>query len=76
MQSIKKKRDLYFFNILSWPYWADGGKPTVNGADPDSETAFKDCLKSEKCNFDSVAGYMRNFEQVFKSIIVKQFNVA
>uniref|UniRef100_A0A336K7V7 lysozyme n=1 Tax=Culicoides sonorensis TaxID=179676 RepID=A0A336K7V7_CULSO len=48
---------------ISWPYWADGGKPTVNGEDPDSETAFKNCVKSEKCNFDTVSGYMRNFEQ-------------
>lgn len=49
---------------ISWPYWADSGKPTVNGEDPDSETAFKNCVKSEKCNFDTVSAYMRNFEQV------------
>lgn len=48
----------------SWPYWADAGKPTVNGEHPDNEAAFKNCVKNEKCNFDAVSGYMRNFEQV------------
>lgn len=50
----------------SWPYWADGGKPTVNGEHPGTETAFQNCVKNEKCNFDAVSGYMRNFEQVYK----------
>lgn len=26
--------------------------------------AFQNCVRNEKCNFDAVSGYMRNFEQV------------
>ncbi|KAJ6643981.1 Lysozyme [Pseudolycoriella hygida] len=48
---------------ISWPYWADGGKPTVDGENPNSDTAFKNCVRNEQCNLEAVAGYMRNFEQ-------------
>lgn len=53
---------------ISWGFWADGGKPTVNGESQTSETAYANCVKSEKCSTEAVKGYMRNFEQVMRNI--------
>lgn len=53
--------------FISWAYWADAGKPTVNGEDPGSQTAFQNCVRDEKCNIDAVSGYMKHFEQVYRT---------
>lgn len=52
----------------------------MNGEHPGSETAFGNCVKDEKCNFDAVSGYMRNFEQVerigFSKLIVESISIS
>lgn len=65
------KQTLFSQNLLILADWSDAGKPTVGGEDPSSETAFKNCLASEKCNFEAVKGYMRNFDQVCIASLVR-----
>nr|QPG92858.1 lysi [Lasioderma serricorne] len=48
---------------ITWPYWADGGKPTVNQESPDSQTAFRNCVTDVYCAALTVQGYMNKYQQ-------------
>ncbi|XP_055856064.1 uncharacterized protein LOC129919234 [Episyrphus balteatus] len=48
---------------ITWIYWADMGKMTVNGESPDSPTAFVNCVSDPYCATRSVQKYMRTYKQ-------------
>nr|XP_022916282.1 lysozyme-like [Onthophagus taurus] len=48
---------------LTWPYWSDGGKYTVNNESPTSPTAYKNCALDTYCSALSVQGYMLKYQQ-------------
>ncbi|KAH9638158.1 hypothetical protein HF086_001135, partial [Spodoptera exigua] len=48
---------------ITWAYWADAGKPTVNGQSPDAPDAYPNCTNDPYCAALTVQGYMRKFAQ-------------
>ncbi|XP_017049518.2 lysozyme [Drosophila ficusphila] len=48
---------------ITWAYWVDAGKLTVNGESPDSDRAFINCANDPHCAADSVQNYMKKFNQ-------------
>ncbi|KAK9675306.1 Destabilase [Popillia japonica] len=48
---------------ITWPYWADAGKPTVKNESPDSATAYKNCALDTFCAALAVQGYMQKYQQ-------------
>ncbi|XP_055856062.1 uncharacterized protein LOC129919233 [Episyrphus balteatus] len=48
---------------ITWFYWADSGKRTVNGEAADSPTAFENCVFDPICASQSVQNYMQIFQQ-------------
>ncbi|XP_017782892.1 PREDICTED: lysozyme-like [Nicrophorus vespilloides] len=48
---------------ITWPYWSDGGKPTLNGEAKDSPTAYKNCATDIYCSALAVQGYMEKFQK-------------
>lgn len=53
---------------LSWTYWKDSGKPTVNNEDPEKEEAYMNCANDIYCSIISVQRYTHGFAQVIKII--------
>ena len=50
--------------LISWPYWADGGKFVLANDRADRKGAFEDCVKDPVCAGETVRGYMAKFAQV------------
>ncbi|XP_055855253.1 lysozyme-like [Episyrphus balteatus] len=48
---------------ITWFYWADSGKLTVNGESADSPTAFENCAVDPRCASQTVQNYMQSFKQ-------------
>ncbi|KRT81212.1 hypothetical protein AMK59_6095 [Oryctes borbonicus] len=48
---------------ITWPYWADAGKPTVKNEGPDSATAYRNCALDTFCSALAVQGYMQKYQQ-------------
>ncbi|CAH0720439.1 unnamed protein product, partial [Brenthis ino] len=48
---------------ITWPYWADAGKPTLDGVSPDAPDAYSSCTNNPYCAAETVQGYMRKFGQ-------------
>lgn len=48
---------------ITWAYWVDSGKLTINGEQPDSENAFIHCANDPHCAADTVQNYMKQFNQ-------------
>ncbi|RZB39669.1 uncharacterized protein BDFB_012479, partial [Asbolus verrucosus] len=48
---------------ITWAYWADAGKPTVNNESPESSTAYANCARDTYCSALAVQGYMHKFQQ-------------
>ncbi|XP_055856065.1 DNA ligase 1-like [Episyrphus balteatus] len=48
---------------ITWFYWADGGKMTVNGDSEDSPMAFQNCATDPFCATKTVQNYMAKFRQ-------------
>ncbi|XP_037973282.2 invertebrate-type lysozyme 3 isoform X1 [Plutella xylostella] len=48
---------------ITWAYWADAGKPTINGQSTDDPTAYKNCAVDPACAAQTVQGYMSRFGQ-------------
>uniref|UniRef100_A0A336LXM4 lysozyme n=2 Tax=Culicoides sonorensis TaxID=179676 RepID=A0A336LXM4_CULSO len=46
---------------MTWSYWADSGKPTLNGEAPTSPTAYANCANDPYCAATAVQGYMGRF---------------
>jgi len=44
---------------ISWPYWADAGKLSIQGATPDD--AYSSCANDVYCAADTVRAYMKKF---------------
>lgn len=49
---------------LTWAYWADAGKPTLNNESKESTTAYSNCASDVYCSALAVQGYMQKFQQV------------
>ncbi|XP_041982000.1 lysozyme-like [Aricia agestis] len=48
---------------ITWAYWADAGKPTLDGESPDSPTAYPNCANDPYCAAKCVQGYMAKYGQ-------------
>uniref|UniRef100_A0A0K8VCT2 lysozyme n=1 Tax=Bactrocera latifrons TaxID=174628 RepID=A0A0K8VCT2_BACLA len=48
---------------ITWPYWSDGGKLTLNGESPDSETAYPNCVNDPYCAANTIQNYMTKYAQ-------------
>ncbi|XP_063625912.1 lysozyme-like [Cydia splendana] len=48
---------------ITWAYWSDGGKPTINNLAPDHPDAYRTCVVDPYCAAQTVQGYMRRFGQ-------------
>ncbi|CAK1586776.1 unnamed protein product [Parnassius mnemosyne] len=48
---------------ITWAYWADAGKPTVDGSSPDATDAYPRCTNDPRCAAQTVQQYMRRFGQ-------------
>ncbi|XP_055905749.1 lysozyme-like [Eupeodes corollae] len=48
---------------ITWPYWSDGGKLTLNNESPQSQTAFQNCVTDPYCAADTIQNYMKKFGQ-------------
>nr|ALM25917.1 i-type lysozyme 2 [Harmonia axyridis] len=48
---------------ITWAYWADAGKPTVNNEAPDAPQAYLHCASDTYCSALAVQGYMQKFQQ-------------
>lgn len=53
---------------ITWAYWSDAGKPTVNNEAPDSQTAYKNCVVDTYCAALAVQGYMQKYQQVKREL--------
>lgn len=49
---------------ITWPYWADSGKPTQQGDLPTDENAYANCVNEPYCAARAVQSYMTKFGQV------------
>ncbi|XP_034936055.1 lysozyme-like [Chelonus insularis] len=48
---------------ITWGYWSDSGKPTLNGESADAQGAWTRCVNDPFCAADAVQGYMDRFAQ-------------
>ncbi|XP_055383412.1 invertebrate-type lysozyme 3-like [Condylostylus longicornis] len=48
---------------ITWPYWADSGKPTLNGEPETSETAYPNCVNDPFCAARTIQNYMAKYGQ-------------
>ncbi|XP_055535877.1 lysozyme-like [Wyeomyia smithii] len=48
---------------ITWAYWADAGKPVLQGDAPESQGAYANCANDALCAARTVQGYMRKFGQ-------------
>ncbi|VEN58094.1 unnamed protein product [Callosobruchus maculatus] len=48
---------------ISPAYWADAGKPTVNGESPDGATAYTNCVSDKSCAGSAVKAYMAKYKK-------------
>ncbi|KAL4710873.1 hypothetical protein ACJJTC_002503 [Scirpophaga incertulas] len=48
---------------ITWPYWADGGKNTINNLSPEDPQAYPTCANDPYCAARTVQGYMAKYAQ-------------
>lgn len=60
---------------MTWAYWADGGKPTINQQNPDEPGAYGACANDPYCSALAVQGYMQKFQQVRGQNIINIINL-
>ncbi|XP_036225137.1 invertebrate-type lysozyme 3-like isoform X2 [Bactrocera oleae] len=48
---------------ISWPYWSDGGKLTLNGESSESERAYANCVSDPSCAANTIQNYMTKYAQ-------------
>ncbi|KAK9887982.1 hypothetical protein WA026_000273 [Henosepilachna vigintioctopunctata] len=48
---------------ITWAYWSDGGKPTVNKEPSEAPGAYARCASDIYCSALAVQGYMQKFQQ-------------
>ncbi|XP_045451177.1 invertebrate-type lysozyme 3-like [Melitaea cinxia] len=48
---------------ITWAYWADAGKPTIQGYSSSAPDAYPTCTNDPYCAAETVQGYMRKFGQ-------------
>ncbi|KAJ2945489.1 hypothetical protein O0L34_g300 [Tuta absoluta] len=62
-QGLQCEGDVCGLFHITWPYWADAGKPTLPGRSPDSPDAYSSCAIDPFCAAQTVQGYMRKFSK-------------
>ncbi|XKL66452.1 hypothetical protein PGB90_009872 [Kerria lacca] len=62
-RTLKCDGDVCGLFRITWPYWADSGKPTVNNEDKNSTTAYANCSNNEVCAGTAVSNYLKKFSQ-------------
>lgn len=63
-QTLKCNGDVCGLFRITWPYWADSGKPTLNNEPQTTETAYNNCVNDPFCGAQAVQNYMAKFGQV------------
>ncbi|KOC65902.1 Lysozyme, partial [Habropoda laboriosa] len=48
---------------ITWNYWADAGKPSLEGKQSTNENEFSKCVNDPSCAARTVQGYMTKFAQ-------------
>jgi len=48
---------------LTWAYWADSGKPVLQGDNPNDGQAYARCANDKNCARQSVLNYLNRFAQ-------------
>ncbi|KAL1461070.1 hypothetical protein WDU94_013001 [Cyamophila willieti] len=48
---------------ITWAYWSDAGKPTINGIDPNSADGYSRCTNDPVCAGKAVENYMTKYSQ-------------
>ncbi|XP_013140998.1 PREDICTED: lysozyme 2-like [Papilio polytes] len=48
---------------ITWAYWADAGKPTIDGSSPEAPGAYPTCTNDPGCAARTVQLYMNRFAQ-------------
>ncbi|XP_014219782.1 lysozyme 3-like [Copidosoma floridanum] len=48
---------------ITWGYWADSGKPTLNGQPATDKDAYANCANDAQCAARAVQGYMDVYGQ-------------
>jgi len=48
---------------ITWGYWSDGGKPTLNDEPNNADGAFARCTNDPFCASRAIQGYMNRFAQ-------------
>ncbi|XP_043276197.1 invertebrate-type lysozyme 3-like [Venturia canescens] len=48
---------------ITWAYWADSGKPTLNNEPPTNDGAWTRCVNDAVCASRAVQGYMNKYAQ-------------
>ncbi|XP_020277533.1 lysozyme-like [Pseudomyrmex gracilis] len=48
---------------ITWGYWADAGKPTLNGEPSTSSDAYPRCVNDPYCAARAIQGYMAKYAQ-------------
>ncbi|XP_042874738.1 lysozyme-like isoform X2 [Penaeus japonicus] len=47
--------------LISWAYWADAGKPIIDGDNVERKGAFESCVQDLYCGAETVRRYMAKF---------------
>ncbi|OXU16760.1 hypothetical protein TSAR_014505 [Trichomalopsis sarcophagae] len=48
---------------ITWGYWSDSGKPTLNGQPASDNNAYANCVNDAYCAARAVQGYMEKYSQ-------------
>lgn len=48
---------------ITWGYWADSGKPTINGQPVTDNNAYSNCANDAQCAARALQGYMEKYGQ-------------
>ena len=48
---------------ITWGYWSDAGKPTLDGNPNSAQNAYSQCVNDPYCGARAVQGYMDKFAQ-------------
>ncbi|XP_049876206.1 lysozyme-like [Pectinophora gossypiella] len=62
-QGLRCEGDVCGLFHITWAYWADAGKPTLQGQSPDQPDAYSNCAIDPYCAAQTVQGYMKRFAQ-------------
>lgn len=62
-QSLRCTGDVCGVFRITWPYWADAGKPVLAQDKPEDDGAYARCANEPYCAARAVQGYMAKYAQ-------------